>query len=91
MIRGKGNSMITGREKELQYLNDYYKKPGTQVLVVYGQKGIGKTTLLNHVLNNKENYKVAVIVNDIGEVNIDADLIGADLSFAKLKGTILDK
>ena len=35
--------MFTGREKELQYLNDYYEKSGTQILVVYGQKGIGKT------------------------------------------------
>ena len=44
------------------------------LLTVY--LGAGKTTLINHVLNNQEGYKVAVIVNDIGEVNIDADLIG---------------
>ena len=54
MIRGKENFMITGREKELQYLNDYYKKPGTQVLVVYGQKGIGKTTLLEQFMEDKD-------------------------------------
>ena len=43
----------------------------------------GKTTLLNHVLNNRHGLKVAVIVNDMSEVNIDADLVrdgGANLS-----------
>ena len=46
--------MFTGREKELQYLNDYYVKPGTQILVVYGQKGIGKTTLLEQFVEDKD-------------------------------------
>jgi len=49
----------------------------TPVLLLTGYLGSGKTTLVNKILANKKGIKFAVIVNDIGEVNIDADLIEA--------------
>ena len=45
------------------------------ISLITGYLGSGKTTLINNILNNKQGYKIAVIVNDIGEVNLDAELI----------------
>ena len=56
-------------------MNITLDRKDTPVLLLTGYLGSGKTTLLNRILSNKKGIKFAVIVNDIGEVNIDADLV----------------
>jgi len=60
------------------------------VTVLSGFLGAGKTTLLNRVLNNRDGRKVAVIVNDMSEVNIDADLVRADTELSKTDETLVE-
>ena len=60
------------------------------VTVLSGFLGAGKTTLLNRVLNNRDGRRVAVIVNDMSEVNIDAELVRADTELSRTDETLVE-
>ena len=65
--------MLTGREQETAFLENHYKRPGSQILVVYGQRGVGKTALLAAFTEENRPYVILLLTVLPGNCAISGD------------------